>query len=260
MNLELFLYIDRDAVAFPGRLSNYRLTESLLEQLWAQVQSSEHTHLDWSLKGIPNVDFYQDLHHFMRMWPKTRQATKMAVGCFYIAIDANLQVKGCRADNAYRFIQRIAQSNLPRNTLMNYGFEERKVKSLEVEVEKCSQQVQKLTLDCVAMKKELEETRCALKDVTNRQRIAEKQRDKCQKQVTKLQDCYASAVSDCGKLENVVEDVVEENASLSEALTSIQRELSALSNAASITIDTTKMCFCFTTKTGDRMYSPSCHS
>ena len=96
MNLELFLYIDRDAVAFPGRLSNYRLTESLLEQLWAQVQSSEHTDLDWSLKGIPNVDFYQDLHHFMRKWPKTRQATKMAVGCFYIAIDANLQGLSCR--------------------------------------------------------------------------------------------------------------------------------------------------------------------
>jgi len=98
----------------------------------------------------------------------------MAVGCFCIAIDANLQVKGCRADNAYRFIQRIAQSNLPRNTLMNYSFEEWKVKSLEMEVEKCSQQVQKLTLDCDAMKKELEETRCELKDVTNRQRIAKK--------------------------------------------------------------------------------------
>lgn len=38
-----------------------------------------------------------------------------------------------------------------------------------------------------------------------------------------------------------MEDIVEENASLSEALTSIQRELSALSNAPSITIDTTKM-------------------
>lgn len=57
-------------------------------------------------------------------------------------------------------------------------------------------------------------------------------------------------------MENVVEDIVEENASLSEALTSIQRELSALSNAASITIDTTKN-VCFTTKTGDRMYSPA---
>jgi len=43
-----------------------------------------------------------------------------------------------------------------------------------MEVEKCSQQVQKLTLDCDAMKKELEETRCELKDVTNRQRIAKK--------------------------------------------------------------------------------------
>lgn len=38
-----------------------------------------------------------------------------------------------------------------------------------------------------------------------------------------------------------MEDIVEENASLSEALTPIQRELSALSNAASITIDTAKM-------------------
>lgn len=52
-----------------------------------------------------------------------------------------------------------------------------------------------------------------------------------------------------------MEDIVEENASLSEALTPIQRELSALSNAASITIDTTKMSF--TTKTGDNMYSPA---
>lgn len=32
--------------------------------------------------------------------------------------------KGCRADNAYRFIQIIARSNIPQNTLMNYGFKE----------------------------------------------------------------------------------------------------------------------------------------
>lgn len=114
--------LGRDIVEFPHGLTNYALTESLLEEVWTQVHRSETT-LKWSLKGIPNVDFYQDLHCFLRKWCKTRQATKVAVGRFYIAVDINLQVKGCRPDSAYRFVQKVSETGLPRNTRMNYGLE-----------------------------------------------------------------------------------------------------------------------------------------
>ena len=45
----------------------------------------------------------------------------MVIGQFYIAIDMNLQAKGSRPDNTYRFIERVVTSDHPRCALMIYG-------------------------------------------------------------------------------------------------------------------------------------------
>ena len=67
--------------------------------------------------------------YFLKRWQRTQRATKVRIGRFYIAIDRNLQAKDCRPDNTYRFIQRVVESNLSRNTRMNYGFQEQELKS-----------------------------------------------------------------------------------------------------------------------------------
>ena len=201
------------------------------------------------LKGVPNVDFYQDLCCFLNSWQRTQQATKVG---FCIAIDKNLQVKGCRPDNAYCFIQRVVHSKLPRNIQMNYGLQEQEIKSLKSKVEACTQQVEKLTSDQKKMKtdnkrlkKELAQVKCALRDVTNSQSTAEKQRDVLQKQASRLKECYTSKVQDYHKLEAVFEELEDAN------------ELSVLSSATSITVDAENMSFCFKTKSGERIYSPA---
>ncbi len=244
-------------VEFPHGLTSYALTESLLEEVWTQVQISETTTLKWSLKGIPNVDFYQDLHCFLRKWCKSRQATKFGVGRFYIAIDMNLQVKGCRPDSAYRFVQRVSEAGLPRNTRMNYGLEERRIRSLQSKVEVCTQHVQKLTVDYTKMKKELEKTKRTLEDITNSKHVVERQRDQAQKQASKLKKIFVSKISDYNELETVVEELESKNLMLSGVLVDIEKELSVLSSATSITVDTSNASFCFTTKSGKRIYSPA---
>ena len=115
----------QDDVEFPCGLNDYGLTESILDEVWTQVQESDTCPLRWSLQDTPNVDFYQDLSSFFKRWSKSKQATKMGIGRFFIAIDKNLQ--GYRADNAYRFIQRVSASNLPRDTQVNYRVQEREM-------------------------------------------------------------------------------------------------------------------------------------
>lgn len=235
-----------------------------MEEIWTQVQKCDTTPLTWSLKGVPNIDFYQDLCCFLKSWQRTQRATKVEIGCFCIAIDKNLQVKGCRPDNAYRFIQRVVYSKLPRSTQMNYGSQEQEIKSLKSRVEVCTQEVEKLKSDQEKMKKdnkrmkkELDQVKCALRDITNSQRTAERHRDVLQKQASRLKECYISKVEDYYRLEAVFEELEEANLVLSGTLTAVEEELSVVSSATSITVDADDMSFCFKTKSGKRMYSPA---
>lgn len=235
-----------------------------MEEIWTQVQKCDTTPLTWSLKGVPNIDFYQDLCCFLKSWQRTQRATKVEIGCFCIAIDKNLQVKGCRPDNAYRFIQRVVYSKLPRSTQMNYGSQEQEIKSLKSKVEVCTQEVEKLKSDQEKMKKdnkrmkkELDQVKCALRDITNSQRTAERHRDVLQKQASRLKECYISKVEDYYRLEAVFEELEEANLVLSGTLTAVEEELSVVSSATSITVDADDMSFCFKTKSGKRMYSPA---
>ena len=71
-------------VAFPKELHSYGLNENTLLVVFDQVQTGDIP-LQWQLKGVPNADFYIKLHPFIKKWSVTKNATKVAVGKFYIA-------------------------------------------------------------------------------------------------------------------------------------------------------------------------------
>lgn len=129
------------------------------------------------------------------------------------------------------------------------------MKSLQSKVELCTQHVKKLTADYNKMKKELEKTKCALKDISNSKDFVERQRDQAQKQASKLKKKFISKVCDYNELETVIEELEGKNLILSDTLVDIEKEFSVLSSATSITIDTAS--FCFTTKSRKRIYSPA---
>lgn len=74
---------------FPQELIGYGLNEDLLAKLFGQVQNEE-TSLSWYLKSVPNNDFYQTLHPFLKKWHVTRNVTKVAIGKFYLSIDKSI--------------------------------------------------------------------------------------------------------------------------------------------------------------------------
>ena len=98
---------------------------------------------------------------------------------------------------------------------MNYGLQEQEIKSLKLKVEACTQQVEKLTSAQKKMKKELDQVKCALRNVTNSQRTAEKRCDVLQKQTSRLKERYASKVQDYHNLESVFQELEEANLVLS---------------------------------------------
>ena len=133
-------------------------------------------YLRWSLKGIPEIGFYQELHPFLKKWSVTCGTTKQAIGKFYIAKDQNLKDRGMRADNVYRLIERICQSKQPSSSLMSYGSDKAAadVKVMRTQVKECAKQVEQITSEYGELKRKFEESRkqlrCAqqaLRDVTN---------------------------------------------------------------------------------------------
>jgi hypothetical protein len=86
-------YIDSDHVPFPQELLKYGLTAELLDLTFDQVLHGERVPLQWSLNIVPIIEFFQALHQFMKRWSITRQATKTAIGRFYMAIDVNFSAE-----------------------------------------------------------------------------------------------------------------------------------------------------------------------
>lgn len=59
-----------------GGLLQYGLNEELLKKAFSQsVQDQE---LCWSLKEIPTVGFYRELHNFLKKWPLSCSVTETA--------------------------------------------------------------------------------------------------------------------------------------------------------------------------------------
>lgn len=173
------------------------------------------------------------------------------MGKFYIAIDRNLQARGFRPDNAYRFISRSVTSNYHASELMKYG-SENEVKALRTEVKECSQHIKNLTVNFNTINEEVNETknelgltRQALTDITNDMRKVEEKRNNAQKKVTKLQKVSESALTDCVTLEDNLYTLEEENSELSQALNFVQKQKELPDG------------FTFETKSNGKLYSPA---
>ena len=163
-------YVFTDTAVFPVGLLAYGLNEELLAQVFSQLGSDQEETLSWYVRGVPDHGFYQDLHQFLKKWPQTRKSTKVSIGRFYVAIGKNLQTRGFRPDNAYRFIERLTMSKHPRNSVVRYGLVEPEVNTLQTQLKECSELARKLITDLDTLKKDHDETQRQL-DSLQRQRM-----------------------------------------------------------------------------------------
>ena len=135
---------------FPNELTHYGLTMELLEDA---IESAS-----WSLRGIPNVDFYRNLHYFLKKWSKTQSLTKTSIGKFYLAVDVHLRERGSTPYNTYRFIDRLVSSDVPDSALMSYGAN-KKMLYLQAEIETCQEDCQDLSVKVREQQAEIHDLR-----------------------------------------------------------------------------------------------------
>ena len=240
-------------------LHHYGLSEDILASTFHRVQDGKE-HLQWTLKGIPEIGFYQELHQFLKRWSVTRGKTKQAVGKFYIAIDQNLKNRGTRADNVYRLIERVCQSKQPSTSLMSYGPDQAAadVKVMRTQLKECTKQVEEMTSEYNELKRKFEASRkqlhCAqqaLRDVTNEKLKVQKQRDAAKKKAEKFKQLR----SEYGLLEEEFMQLQEENLEVSTAIAALETELTSESDNYNTTVSDIAD-FTFQTKSG-RRYSPA---
>ena len=265
------MFIYKDASNFPEELTKYGCSEGALAEVFTHLKNGRKGEAAWKLQCIPNVGFYQNLHVFLKRWILTKSANKTLIGQLYIAIDPTLQAKGCRPDNVYRFMERVAGSRSPQSALMNYNIQASELTYLQTKVKEHTSQMEELTTNFSSMKQELEKTKqqlenakkelkstqSALKDATNKLNFSEKQ-----------QQSFKSTALICGKeneicrsdfllLENALEEQTEQNATLSMAMASMRTELALIKGAESVEFDNKTMTFSFKTTTGTTMYLPA---
>ena len=61
--------IQFSTVPFPDELYYYGLNEKLLAKVFHYVQAQKKGSLPWSVRGVPSMLFYQQLHRYMKKWP-----------------------------------------------------------------------------------------------------------------------------------------------------------------------------------------------
>ena len=240
---------------FPNKLYGYGLTEELLASVFQQVLH-QHVPLKWCLKGIPDIEFYQELHPFLKKWSATRGSSKATIERFYIAIDSNLKEKGMREGNVYRFIERAIKSGgQSSKRLMSYGLD-MEIKAMQAETKRCIQEVEAVTSEYSELKKKFEKsrrelcsTRKALRDITNENVTLKKRCDTAGKKACRFHDLR----SEYALLEDEYAQLQEENEDFSAAISALQGELASISDD-SLCSDNGD--FTFQTKSG-RRYSPA---
>ena len=239
-------------------MHQYGLSEDILASIFHRVQGGNE-HLRWSLKGVPEIGFYQQLHPFLKKWSVTRGTTKQAIGRFYIVIDQNFKDRGMRADNVYRLIERICQSKQPSSSLMSYGPDKAAadVRVMQTQMKECAKQVEQITSEYSELKRKFEESRKqlrsaqqALRDVTNEKLLLQKQRNTAEKKAEK----FKKLRSEYGLLEELMH-LQEENLEISTAVAALETELASVSDDKTTIVDDIAD-FTFQTKSG-RRYSPA---
>ena len=250
------------SVDFPFSLGKYGLTETLLAELLTHVQSHKESSIPWQLKGVPEIEFYQELHHFIRKWPPASSASKATIGRLYTLIDRNLQDKGYSPSYAYTFIERTISTNQCSHTTMIYGTNntaEVEIKAAKKHIQNCTMTIEKLTTDYNDMKKQFEQakqelmdTRSTLKDVTNQMKHMQIKCSTVVQQATQLHADYSSVLEDNLRLIQEIERNQDKNSELFEALFLIRQELSKIHNSTTSVTNSISDTRCIRTK-----YSPA---
>ena len=122
------------------------------------LKDGEKGEAPWKIQGIPNVDFYQHLHQYLKRWSLTKSATKTLLGQLYIAIDPSLEAKHSRPDNIYRFIEKVAGSQCLQPKLMDYNFKDEKME-LQTKLKEHGTEMEKLATNFTSVQQELEITK-----------------------------------------------------------------------------------------------------
>ena len=250
---------------FPQELVGYGLSEELLVKLFEQVHNAE-TALSWCLKGVPDNNFYQTLHPFLKKWHVTRNLSKRAIGKFYLSIDKNLQEKTDRTDNTYRFIENFITSKHSPNAKMKY----RNTKEMNT-AQTSDKELTEMSGQMIEIKEKLEESKQqlqlahgALRVLTNEKFMLQKQWRNAERKTIKYKEDSALLKEDCNKL-------IEENLDLSSTLLAMQDELKlsksaddsfgfeTLSDVCGLTTNSLSHNneFTFQTKKEGKRYSPS---
>ena len=104
----------------------------------------------WILNAtqIPTIGFYRALHCYLKQHFKS---SKTAIGKLYCSIDSNLQEKGSRPDNIYRFVERIVSSK--RHSEERMPYDTQRAESMPVQLKKCTSQLEELNSECTELKK-----------------------------------------------------------------------------------------------------------
>ena len=168
-----------------------------------------------------------------------------------------LKKKKSRVDNVYRFIERVAKSRQSSDNLMTYGPDSEmvEVKVMRAEMKHCTEQVEQLNVEVIELKqqlevsrKQLQSSRCALRDVTNEKLALRKQRDTAERKAVKFQEFHSSLEEDIARMQ-------EDNIDLSMAISALKTELASISSDTS-TCTGSDVDFSIQTKCG-RRYSPA---
>ena len=78
------------------------------------------------------------------------------IGRFYVAIDKNLKDRGSRADNVYRFIERVVECSQSSDATMSYGLDKEivEVKALRKKVKHCTETLDKFSKETDELRKQ----------------------------------------------------------------------------------------------------------
>ena len=240
----------------PDELTKYGLTNEMLRDAF-EYGNSKATY-NWPLLGVHTVYFYRKLHQFLKKWSVPR--SKTAIGRFYLAIDKQLQEKGSSPYNTYKYIELLVTSDVPDTALVSCAFD-RKLDSLQAEIEGCHELVQsldtqvkeqqaemtKLKLEFERAKADLIHTKDTLRDITNEKKFLDKKQNCFQKKLSKANGMYESTLSDLFCVED----------DLSEVVTSLQNECGEAVSVSSDFENGEMIDFTFQTKCGGKMYSDS---
>ena len=98
LSIDVFPFISASDIEYPDELRAHGLTEEDLSSTFQQILSGAES-VDWQLVSTPTTHFYQSLHCYLKKWPVSSGSSKILIGKFYIAIDAQLRAKASRPDN-----------------------------------------------------------------------------------------------------------------------------------------------------------------